>query len=470
MIQNQSNTAGPAGQPWADHAEALADWTLARVAVRRDVFGAYTPAGGQYTAHEPLTGDVLARHYLGERVVGVHLVSPDGLSLNSALDIDAHDDDADPGRNWRTATRSSELARELGLEPLVCDSNGRGGYHVRCFFRKPIPAAAAHWLGRRLVAGLQAEGFPACEAFPKQSELTLARPYGNWLRLPGKHHKRDHWTRIYDPERDHWLEGEAAVRRLLKVAGDDPSQLLTAWRAETEADKKPAPTRNGAADRRDYGPTTEDELRGALDALPAAYRDGYDSWLHTGMAIHAWDASRGLGLWEDWSRASTTKYQPGMCREKWATFSPGAGGLTVASIFGAARDAGWRPTPRAANASEAKHDVRVAAGKSDGGGRGDSGPAEGGDLDVRLAKFPRTDLGNAERLVARHGHLMRYCRPWGKWLIWDGRRWALDLTGAAERLAKATVRMIGREAATIDNDEGASPTSSGRSPRRSATG
>jgi hypothetical protein len=33
-----------------------------------------------------------------------------------------------------------------------------------------------------------------------------------------------------------------------------------------------------------------------------------------------------------------------------------------------------------------------------------------------------TDLGNAQRLVERHGQSMRFCHPWGKWLVYDGKR------------------------------------------------
>ena len=57
-----------------------------------------------------------------------------------------------------------------------------------------------------------------------------------------------------------------------------------------------------------------------------------------------------------------------------------------------------------------------------------------------------TDLGNARRLIYRHGHLMRYCYPWRKWLVWDGARWAIDETAAAERLAKDTVQAFYDEA------------------------
>ncbi len=66
--------------------------------------------------------------------------------------------------------------------------------------------------------------------------------------------------------------------------------------------------------------------------------------------------------------------------------------------------------------------------------------------------FNLTDLGNAGRLVARHGDVIRYCHPWSKWLVWDGRRWAIDQTAEVERLAKQTVRAMLAEAAAEPDD------------------
>jgi putative DNA primase/helicase len=79
---------------------------------------------------------------------------------------------------------------------------------------------------------------------------------------------------------------------------------------------------------------------------------------------------------------------------------------------------------------------------------------------LRLAPSPytrghkRTDLGNARRLAELHGEDFRYCKPWGRFLVWDGKKWAEDDTGAVDRMAKNTVRTIDREAAnTEDLDE-----------------
>jgi putative DNA primase/helicase len=64
-----------------------------------------------------------------------------------------------------------------------------------------------------------------------------------------------------------------------------------------------------------------------------------------------------------------------------------------------------------------------------------------------------TDLGNAERFVDEHGERIRYCGPWKKWLVWDGKRWTLDDTGEVERMMKATARGIYAEAADEDDDD-----------------
>lgn len=49
-----------------------------------------------------------------------------------------------------------------------------------------------------------------------------------------------------------------------------------------------------------------------------------------------------------------------------------------------------------------------------------------------------TDLGNAKRVVQRHGDDMRYCWDWKQFLIWDGKRWGIDNTGEAVRRVKET--------------------------------
>lgn len=69
--------------------------------------------------------------------------------------------------------------------------------------------------------------------------------------------------------------------------------------------------------------------------------------------------------------------------------------------------------------------------------------------DQDLAHFPMTDLGNAERFVARHGWRFRHTPALG-WLAYDGRRW--DASGAADKAMQAafeTARGIQDEAKAI---------------------
>jgi P4 family phage/plasmid primase-like protien len=85
-------------------------------------------------------------------------------------------------------------------------------------------------------------------------------------------------------------------------------------------------------------------------------------------------------------------------------------------------------------------------------GRGSTGEAHAGPL-ATLRGYNLTDLGNSQRLAAHHGEDLRFCYPWGRWLVWDGRRWSIDNSGEVHRRAKRTVKEIYREAAGAADDE-----------------
>jgi len=71
----------------------------------------------------------------------------------------------------------------------------------------------------------------------------------------------------------------------------------------------------------------------------------------------------------------------------------------------------------------------------------------------KVEEIHETDLGNALRLVRLHGKDLHYCHPWGKWLVWDGRRWAKDATAEVVRRAKDTIRRIYAEASSEPDEE-----------------
>jgi putative DNA primase/helicase len=93
---------------------------------------------------------------------------------------------------------------------------------------------------------------------------------------------------------------------------------------------------------------------------------------------------------------------------------------------------------------------------ADGGGGDDEPPDDGDDefgrdddLNRKLAFYPQTDLGNAERFRERYRGKLLWCPALG-WLWWDGKRWSRH--GAEEKVKTAeheTVRAIQAEAAAI---------------------
>jgi P4 family phage/plasmid primase-like protien len=78
-------------------------------------------------------------------------------------------------------------------------------------------------------------------------------------------------------------------------------------------------------------------------------------------------------------------------------------------------------------------------------------------LGMKLAKpekkqsFKKTDYGNAERLIDRHGENLRFCPPFGRWFIWDNTKWLEDIKNEVEGMAKETVRNMYKEAYEMED-------------------
>ena len=58
-------------------------------------------------------------------------------------------------------------------------------------------------------------------------------------------------------------------------------------------------------------------------------------------------------------------------------------------------------------------------------------------LDANLASLDLTDIGNAERLIARHGHGLRYSQAEKWWYVWDGVCCATDASSSIQTLSVA---------------------------------
>lgn len=64
-----------------------------------------------------------------------------------------------------------------------------------------------------------------------------------------------------------------------------------------------------------------------------------------------------------------------------------------------------------------------------------------------ITEYRLSDVGNAARFAAMHGHDLRYVGVWGRWLCWDGIRWQPDETGEVMRRAREVAMSVYSEAA-----------------------
>jgi hypothetical protein len=218
----------------------------ARLVNRVDAWGEYRPleeVGKEYVRQDGTKGNLgsqttrkgtltLARirsHFQAtnrSHLLGLHPASADNLAKWGALDIDQHGDDpVHAEANRLAALHWYGVLAQMGFHPLLTSSNGKGGYHLRVLLAEAIDAARIHHFLQRLTADPRKAGLcKPPEQFPKQEDLRKCkRKFGNWLRLPGRHHSRDYWSEVWDGSR--WLVGKDAVQFMLALTGDDPKLI-----------------------------------------------------------------------------------------------------------------------------------------------------------------------------------------------------------------------------------------------------
>jgi hypothetical protein len=224
----QSQPGDKAGESWRVHAAVLAHWARQRLVNRVDVRGGYRLSGVPVTRRGNVSLKVLERHFSAadaSAIVGLHSSSADNEGRWCAIDIDAHGVDDLRTINEHAAQHWYEVLARRGFKPLLTGSNGRGGYHLRIVLAESIDAARLHHFASRLVADYATLGLSAPpEFFPKQPDIRkCAKQLGNWLRLPGKHHKRAYWSEVWSGSR--WLADEDAIDYMLSLQGDEPALI-----------------------------------------------------------------------------------------------------------------------------------------------------------------------------------------------------------------------------------------------------
>lgn len=226
---------------WRDRSRELAEWTMRCLVNRTDVWGRYLPKRNRrmkdgvlnHAITAPfrdergkvfLDQESLEKHYRTTHVggvLGLHSASVDHTSRWLAIDIDLHDEDelsVTPQGNFVAARAWYQRLVEMQFDPLLLDSNGRGGFHLLVVFDSPMSTKLVHLFGKQLVSDFAIRGLDqAPEVFPGSPQYDH---YGDWLRLPGRHHTHDHFTRVYSEEAwsdDQWLVGHDAIDRIFST-------------------------------------------------------------------------------------------------------------------------------------------------------------------------------------------------------------------------------------------------------------
>lgn len=311
-------------------------------------------------------------------------------------------------------TKLALLERVKRLSPAPSVIMDSGGYHAYWLLEEPF------------VLEGEAERERARQAQYRWVEFTGADPaakdLARVLRVPGTVNRKP----AYAPTYPAVTILQADFERTYTLA-----ELEQVAAAALPAQPRQLPGLDG-----EDAPADHERAARARARLQTRRCDTYDDWLHVGMALHAGLGEAGLALWERWSQQSE-KYEPGICAAKWRSFAQRPHGYSLASLFYWAEQDD--PTTGASRASSAP------AGASAPG----EPPAEDDDGTVAVHL---TDLGNARRLGARFGADLRYVAEWG-WMVWDGRRWVQDRTGAVMRMAKATVLAITAEARDVVDEK-----------------
>src|SRR5206468_4273009 len=120
-----------------------------------------------------------------------------------------------------------------GFRSLMINSNGLGGFHVYALFGVEISSDRVFMFCRHLTNDWSQFGFPSPpETFPRQAGVSGRTPYGNWLRLPGRHHTFEYWSHVWNGIE--FVFGDLAIDEVLRSTPTGratiPAELLITGR------------------------------------------------------------------------------------------------------------------------------------------------------------------------------------------------------------------------------------------------
>ena len=228
---------------WRERAPELGAWVMQHLVNRTDIWGRYLKKKyrGETKGGKPMNRAITApfarergkislqvssleKHFRakeGGGILGLHSCSSDGLSRWMALDIDLHDEDdlsVTQEGNFAAAVAWHDRLKSMGFDPLLMDSNGNGGFHMLVVFERAMSSTSVRTFCEEFVSDFGKRGLDvAPDLFPGNFGSAHR---GSWLRIFGRHHTRDHYTRVYNDEPwsdQRWLEGHDAIDRILDL-------------------------------------------------------------------------------------------------------------------------------------------------------------------------------------------------------------------------------------------------------------
>lgn len=376
-------------------------------------------------------------------MIGLPLGGESGLF---ALDFDPREE-ADPESGEITAFTYAQMKAETeamigeALPATAASRTPSGGFHV--FYRQPEgePVRNRGNLPRHVdVRGL--------------GGYVIAAPS---VRADGKAYA---WVAARDPEQCPPVEAPAALVALLRAAkGAGVKQSLTT---------APRPSAGDAV--RKYALAALDAEVRVLAATPMGGRNNQinASAFALGQLVGAGALSHATALacllevvraWPDVAKSEQTidnGLKAGMASPRDLSDVERAA-AERASRRSSRSGSGWGeepppPSDRDSNLKNAQPSQMGASNESVGGQGHGVSPGDALLLDRECAGMPRTDLGNAERFLARFGERFRFSSDQG-WAVWSGKRWEWfhdGSTPAAVKLcANETARAIAAEADSI---------------------
>ena len=219
------------GKYWHDAADRLARWTEERLVNRTDVYRTYLAmchrsAGRCFIFTHPyregerepgaLNREIIAKHYRDKEhsdLIGVHAVSTSNTCKWFLIDLDEHGHtwhSVNEAANKRAAVGWKERLEQIGFRPLMLDPNGAGGCQLLVCLSEPVSAGLVHAFVTGFVQDYASYGLTRLpNVCPNEPEINTYRRVGSWWRLPGLHHTREHWTRVWSGDR--WLDHAEAI-------------------------------------------------------------------------------------------------------------------------------------------------------------------------------------------------------------------------------------------------------------------